>query len=194
MSANWDTPRPISDLQFRGGPSKVGAALGMLTSHELFGFMSPALAVRIIEFAHDDNKELYRAALNAVAEAKKLRPTFFERTPRAARHKEMAVLLSRPRLELVSANLLREWLMKQKVPMLAAFLDALGIPHKDGAVDDLPASVEDAKLAAAVEMLLAKFPAEEAAVYLNAFYTMNEIQWPNLEAMLKTEPRLQFGG
>src|SRR5208283_3404077 len=126
----------------------------MLTSHELFGFMSPALAVRIIEFAHEDNKALYRTALQAVAEAKKLRPAFFERLPRAARHKEMAALLSRPRLELIAANLLREWLMKQQKAMLAAFLDALGIAHKDGAVDDLPASVEDAKLTEAVGTLL----------------------------------------
>jgi hypothetical protein len=157
--------------------------------------MSPALAVRVIEFAHDDNKDLYRTALAAVAEAKKLRPSFFERsTPRAARHKEMAVLLGRPRLEMISASLLREWLMKQQTPMLAAFMDALAIAHKDGAVDDLPATVEDAKLTAAVENLLVKFPPEEVAVYLNAFYTMNQIQWPNLETMLKNEPRLQFGG
>jgi hypothetical protein len=48
-------------------------------------------------------------------------------------------------------------------------------------------------LTAAVENLLAKYPAEEVAVYLNAFYTMNEVRWPNLESMLKIEPRLQFG-
>jgi hypothetical protein len=166
----------------------------MLTSHELFGFMSPALALRIIECAHDDNKELYRAALQAVAEAKKLRPTFFERTPRVARHKDMAAMLARPRLELIAANLLREWLMKKQTAMLAQYLDTLGIPHNDGAVDDLPASIEDAKLNEAVGKLLANYPAEEVAVYLNAFYTMNEVQWPNLEAMLKTDPRLQFGG
>jgi uncharacterized protein YqgV (UPF0045/DUF77 family) len=78
--------------------------------------------------------------------------------------------------------------------MLADFLDALAIAHKDGAVDDLPAGVEDAKLTAAVENLLAKYPAEEVAIYLNAFYTMNEAHWPNLEEILKKEPRLQFGG
>jgi rhamnose utilization protein RhaD (predicted bifunctional aldolase and dehydrogenase) len=166
----------------------------MLTSHELFGFMSPALAVRIIECAHDDSKELYRKALEAVAEARKLRPAFLERSPRATRHKDMAAIMARPRLELVAANLLREWLMKKKTAMLAQFLDSLGIAHQGGAVDDLPASVEDAKLTAAVEALLASNPAEEVAVYLNAFYTMNEVQWPNLESMLKTEPRLQFGG
>jgi hypothetical protein len=166
----------------------------MLTSHELFGFMSPALGARIIEFAHNDNKDLYRSAIQAVAECKKVRPTFLERTPRAARHADMAVMLSRPRLEFIAANLLREWLMKQQTAMLAGFLDALGIAHKDGAVDDLPATVEDAKLTAAVDGLLAKYPPEEVSVYLNAFYTMNEVHWPNLESMLKSDPRLQFGG
>jgi hypothetical protein len=156
--------------------------------------MSPALAVRIIECAHDDNKELYRTALNAVADARKLRPAFFERTPRATRHKDMAAMLGRPRLELIAANLLREWLMKKQTAMLAQFLDTLNIPHKDGAVDDLPPTVEDVKLTEAVEKLLASYPAEEVAVYLNAFYTMNDVQWPNLESMLKNEPRLQFGG
>src|SRR5580700_9958911 len=104
----------------------------MLTSHELFGFMSPALGARIIEFAHDDNKDLYRTALSAVAEFKKVRPAFLERSPRASRHADMAVMLSRPRLELVAANLLREWLMKKQTAMLVSFLDALGIAHKEG--------------------------------------------------------------
>ena len=166
----------------------------MLTSHELFGFMSPPLALRILEHAHEKNKELYRATLAAVAEARKLRPAFFERRPRAARHVEMTAMLSRPRLELAAANLLREWLMKQETPMLADFLDKLAIAHKDGVVENLPATVEDANLKAAADLLLSKYPAEEVSVYLNAFYTMNDVRWPNLEAMLKEDPRLQFGG
>jgi hypothetical protein len=166
----------------------------MLTSHELFGFMSPALAARIIEFAHEGNKELYRTVLVTVADARKLRPAFFERTPRPARHAAMAATLSKPRLELIAANLLRDWLMKQKTAMLADYLDALGVAHKDGAVDELPATIEEPKLQAAVEQLLVKYPPEEVAVYLNAFYTMNDVRWPNLESMLKADPRLQFGG
>jgi len=156
--------------------------------------MSPALAVRIIEFTHEGNKDLYRTLLATVAQARNLRPTFFERTPRPARHAAMAQALARPRLELMAANLLRDWLMKSQTPMLADFLGTMGIAHKDGAVDELPATVEDAKLQAAVEKLLAKYPAEEVAVYLNAFYSMNDVRWPNLESMLKTDARLQFGG
>jgi hypothetical protein len=166
----------------------------MLSSHEIFGFMSPPLAARILEHAHEKNRELYRAALGAVAEARKLRPTFFERTPRATRHAEMAAMLARPRLELVAANLLRDWLMTAQLPMLKDFLDKLGVTHKDGAVDDLPAVMDEGTLRAAVDLLLSKYPAEEVSVYLNAFYAINDVRWPNLDVMLKEDARLQFGG
>jgi hypothetical protein len=83
--------------------------------------------------------------------------------------------------------------MKKQNSMLVQFLDELGIPHKEGVVDDLPPSVDDTKLRAAVEGLLAKYPPESVAVYLLAFNEMNEANWPNLKAMLETEPRLQLG-
>ena len=35
----------------------------MLTSHELLGFMSPALALEILTYAHETDKPLYRATL-----------------------------------------------------------------------------------------------------------------------------------
>jgi hypothetical protein len=77
--------------------------------------------------------------------------------------------------------------------MLGEFLDALGIAHKEGVVDDLPKEMEDAKLQAAVDNLLAKHPHEAVAVYLLAFNDMNEANWPNLKKMLETDPRLQLG-
>jgi hypothetical protein len=53
--------------------------------------------------------------------------------------------------------------------------------------------VDDAKLKAAVEGLLAKHPPEAVAVYLLAFNDMNEANWPNLKAMLESDTRLQLG-
>jgi hypothetical protein len=41
--------------------------------------------------------------------------------------------------------------------------------------------------------LLAKYPQEEVAVYLNAFYAMNEVFWQNLKVLLTDDARLQFG-
>ncbi len=166
----------------------------MLTAHEIFGFMSPALAEEMLATAYELDKENYRVTIAAVAEARKMRAAFYERRPRADRHKDMIAMLSKPRLDAAASNLIRVWLLKKHLQMLKDFLDALGITHKEGVVDDLPATVEDAKLNEAVEKLLSKYPREEVAVYLNAFYSMNDVSWPNLKSLLETEPRLQFGG
>ncbi|HZV33958.1 MAG TPA: hypothetical protein VFB72_05220 [Verrucomicrobiae bacterium] len=165
----------------------------MLTSHELIGFMSPALAEQIISYTFESDKPLYRTTLNAVAEARKVRPVFLERQPRVQRHATMLTVLSRPSMELIAGNLIRQWLVKKQTSMLVEFLDALGIQHKEGVVDDLPKEMDDAKLQAAVEGLLAKYPHEAVAVYLLAFNDMNEANWPNLKKMLERDPRLQLG-
>jgi hypothetical protein len=165
----------------------------MLTAHELLGFMSPALATEILSHAFETDKPFYRTALNAVAEARKVRPVFLERQPRQQRQNTMLAVLSRPSMEVIAGNLIRNWLVKKQNPMLVQFLDALGIPHKEGVVDNLPPAMDDAKLQAAVEGLLAKYPQETVAVYLLAFNDMNEANWPNLKTMLETDARLQLG-
>jgi hypothetical protein len=164
----------------------------MLTSHELFGFMPAALAAELLEFAFTNDKELYKATLSAVAQLRKVRPVFMERQPRPARHAAMISTLSKPALDLAAGNLLRGWLVKKHKQLLADFLDSLGIPHKDGTVEDLPATVEDEKLKVAVEAVLAKHPKDVTTVYLHAFNAMNDTKWPNLDAMLKGDSRLQF--
>jgi len=165
----------------------------MLTSHELLGFMSPSLALDILTYAFETDKPLYRATLSAVAEARHLRPVFMERQPRPQRHAAMLATLTRPALEAVTANLIRTWLLKKHKQMLTDFLDALGIPHQEGVVEDLPKAMDDAKIHAAVEALLVKHPPEAVAVYLHAFSEMNEVEWPALKTLLDSDPRLQLG-
>jgi hypothetical protein len=166
----------------------------MLTSHELLGFMSPPLALDILTYAYETDKPLYRATLGAVAQARKLRPVFLERQPRPQRHATMLATLARPALDMVTSNLLRTWLLKKHKQMLADFLDGLGIAHQEGVVEDLPATIDEAKLRAAVEALITKYPPEAVAVYLHAFNEMNEVEWPGLRTMLDSDPRLQLGG
>jgi hypothetical protein len=165
----------------------------MLTSHELFGFMSPALANDILAFTFESDKPTYRAILNGVAEARKVRPVFLERQPRVQRHALVIATLARPNLEPVASNLIRTWLVKKERTMLVDFLNALAIPNNEGVVDDLPKTVEDEKLKAAIETLLAKYRPEAVAVYLNAFNDMNEAHWANLKTMLEGDARLQLG-
>lgn len=163
----------------------------MLTSHELMGFMSAELSNDILQSAFENDKELYKATLKAVADARKLRPIFFEKQPKLQRHATMVATLAKPNMDLAAGTLLRGWLLKKHSAMLVDFLDALGIPHKDGVVEDLPEKIEDAKLKTAVDTLIAKYPREVVAVYLNAFNSMNETGWDNLDKMLEEDSRVQ---
>ncbi len=165
----------------------------MLTSHELFGFMSPALANEIVAFTHESDKPAYKATLAAVAQARHVRPVFLERQPRTQQHAEIIASLARPVLETAAAGLVRAWLLKKHQAMLVDFLNALGIENKDGVVDDLPKEMDDAKLKSAIETLLTKHPPEVVAVYLNAFNDMNEAHWANLKTLLESDARLQLG-
>jgi hypothetical protein len=165
----------------------------MLTSHELFGFMSPNLADEILNFVHESDRPTYKNALNAVAQARHVRPVFLERQPRAQRQAALIATLSKPMLEEVTGGLIRVWLVKKYKTMLGDFLDALAIQNEGGVVDDLPAAVDDVKLKPAVDVLLTKYPPEAVAVYLHAFNDMNEANWANLKIMLESDSRLQLG-
>jgi hypothetical protein len=165
----------------------------MLKSHELLGFMSPALANDILSFIFETDKPAYRAMLAAVAEAKHVRPIFLERQPRAERHTAMLSALTKPNLDPAAAAFIRAWLVKKHAAMLVDFLNALEIKNENGVVEDLPGAVDDAKLKAAVELLLGKYPHETVAVYLNAFNDMNTAGWANLKALLESDSRLQLG-
>jgi len=165
----------------------------MLTSHELLGFMSPALATDILQFTFESDKPAYKATVAAVAQAKHVRPVFLERQPRETRHVAMLAMLTKPILDAAAAALLRAWLVKKHKALLMDFLNALDIPNEEGVVEDLPAAVDDAKLKAAVETVLGKFPHEVVAVYLNAFNDMNTANWPNLKHLLESDSRLQLG-
>ncbi|HEV2693000.1 MAG TPA: hypothetical protein VG347_08920 [Verrucomicrobiae bacterium] len=166
----------------------------MLTSHELLGFMSPTLAKEILSFIFESDKPAYKATLTAVAEAKHVRPIFLERQPRDQRHATMLSALTKPNLDAAAAAFIRAWLVQKNAQMLIDYLNALDIKNDKGVVEDLPATVDDAKLKAAVELLLGKYPHEVVAVYLNAFNDLNGAGWPNLKAILENDTRLQLGG
>ena len=166
----------------------------MLTFHELIGFMSPKMANQILEDTQANNREVYRALVAAMAEAQKMRPVFIGRQPKERRHKNFVQMLSRTGAEEHAGNLIRGWLFKEHKDVLTDFLGKLGIEHEEGMVDELPDSIDDAKLNEAVDLLLEKHDQELVAVYLTAFNASNENRWDNLDTLLADDERLQFHG
>ena len=166
-----------------------------MRSHEIFQRMSPALAAQIFSFLHTEQKPVYKAAIQGLANQRNLRSVFVERKPPAERFPWMQAALSRKISDALASHLLQAWLLAANKQMLCDFLDAMEIKHDDdGTVEELPAAPPKEKVAAAVERLLEKYPAEAVAVYLNAFRDMDSaVQWPALDEILSEEPRLKLG-
>jgi hypothetical protein len=164
----------------------------MLASHELFAFMSPDLARRILEDTASDNKELYEATLGAVAQVQRVRPVFLKRQPKTSRHKLMLKMLIRPGFQEAAAGLIRGWLLEHQVEMVKQFLGEMKIENENGVVEELPGAMSDELLNPAIDTLLAKHDKEIVVLYLHAFHSMNDAGWENLEELLAHDERLQF--
>jgi phenylpyruvate tautomerase PptA (4-oxalocrotonate tautomerase family) len=165
-----------------------------MRSHEIFQQMSPALAAQIFTFMQMEQKPVYKAAIQGLANQRNLRGVFIERKPPAERFPWMQAALARRVSDSLASHLLQAWLLGANKQMLCDFLDAMEIKHEeDGTVEELPSAPPKEKIAAAVSQLLAKYPAETVAVYLHAFRDMDSaVQWPALDEILTEEPQLRL--
>jgi hypothetical protein len=70
-------------------------------------------------------------------------------------------------------------------PLMAAFLDALGIAHEDGLItaEDVTAPPVDT-LATAVETVRASFPSDDVELYLRTLATLDGDTWTHLQSLL----------
>jgi hypothetical protein len=70
-------------------------------------------------------------------------------------------------------------------PLMAAFLDGVGITHDNGLITQEDVAPPDAdRLAAAVAATREAFPAEDVTFYLRTLVTLDGETWVNLEGLL----------
>ncbi len=194
-----DIRHPISDIPppptlplDRDGRRRDIPVLSM-TASDIFQRLSPDLAEQVLSYLQTADKPTYKVAIQTLATQRKLRPVFVERKPRQERHAWMQAALGRPYSEQIAINLLQMWLMGAQSSLLRDFLDSLGIEHDEqGGIENLPPCPPPEKLREAVDALLAKYPAEIVAVYLNCFQGMDMAGWPPLGEILATDERLRL--
>jgi len=162
--------------------------------YEIMERMSPELAAEILSYLQREQTPVFKSLVQGLAGQRKLRPVFIERKPREERYAWIKGALGRKPTDALAAHVLQAWLLGAQTGMLCAFLDSLGIAHeKDGTVENLPESPPKEKLNLAVDLLLAKYPAEQVAVYLHAFHDMDStLTWLPLGELLAEDQRLQL--
>ena len=96
--------------------------------------------------------------------------------------KKTRYLLSLPSIsEAVAARLLVAYHLAHQRPMMARFLDELGIAHEDGLIADenLTAPPQD-RISAAAKTLASSFPAEDVSLYLSTLLWQDPETWGSL--------------
>jgi hypothetical protein len=98
---------------------------------------------------------------------------------RNARH--LATLGSVP--DQIAARSLIAYHLAEHRPMMGAFLDALGIAHDNGLIQEDSVKPEVDKIAPAAAQLAQQFPAEDVRVYLNTLLCQDPDTWGALDTV-----------
>ncbi len=87
----------------------------------------------------------------------------------------------------VAARALVNYHLGRQRPMMAAFLDALGVAHEEGLIkDETIVKPDSAKLRAAVEDISSKFPADDVALYFSTLVSQDPDTWGELAELPQT--------
>ncbi len=167
-----------------------------MTSYTIFQRADEATVALILDWLRNQERGLYRAAINELSALKKLRPQYVKQKPVTEQFEWLKKMLSWKPAETIGDHLLQVWLVRKQESMLVNFLNALGIEHNGhGMVDgDLPESLDAEKLGTAVKDLYEKNPAGVVSVYLQMFQNQTDNGWTELQEILDSEPRFTLRG
>ena len=117
-----------------------------------------------------------------VATALKFRPHAVKKLPFAQRAKKARSLIMSSSDAETAYDLFGSFLVKNHKELITDFLDATGVPHEEGMIEDLRAAEPDAeKLDEAIQGLDSKFEPDHVTLYL----AMCSQQWPDSDHVIK---------
>jgi hypothetical protein len=161
--------------------------------HELFRSLSSEETAAIVLAACQDDGVPDRLA-GAVLSLQNISLARFGRLPEETRKTYVRRTLRDRRASELGLFVLSAALVRRKKELIEAFLEAAGLPHDGAQVSsegEIPEPPE-ATVNAAVDALLARFPARDAAIYLHAFAAQPDVGWQSLASRLAADGRLQL--
>lgn len=161
--------------------------------HQLIQSCDPATIDNVFKYFHSNNKEVYRQAIQTLAQQKKLRPDFITKKPVPEQILWLRRQLSLKINAAVAEHLLQIYFIKAREPMLVEFLNTAGIDHDgSGQIEELPTSIDPEKLAKAAELLKQNYGTGLTQLYLHLFQMQTPEGWPELAALLKSDEQLKL--
>jgi hypothetical protein len=85
--------------------------------------------------------------------------------------------------EELAARMLVLYHVAEQRPMMGAFLDAVGITHEDGLIEEDAAAPDPVKIAAAAAAIAREYPAHDVSLYLNTLLWQDPASWGLLQGV-----------
>lgn len=127
------------------------------------------------EEATDDQMQ----AVVLIAQQKKFRPKTVLGLDEGRKARHLATLAGLP--EVLAARTLVVYHLAEQREMMGAFLDALGIAHENGVIQEDEVKPDAAKIPAAVDQLASRFSREDVSLYLRTLLAQDPETWGALE-------------
>jgi hypothetical protein len=136
-------------------------------------------------FWKEPPQEILASALAAIVSARRLRPQVARTLPEEARAQALGAILEPG--EPLAAGLLVALHLGARRSLLAAFLDALGLPHENGLIQEEAEgpSLPEPVIQAAARSLLGRFPRDHVEAYLNTLWLQDPERWEALPRALE---------
>ncbi len=164
-----------------------------MTAQQILEAIGPELRTQILSYIQTEERPAYRAMMNSLAAARKLRPQFVLEKSRAQQQEWVVNQLNLKSNGPVIEQLIQIWLLKSQSGMLITFLDTLGVEHDGkGQVENLPETIDQDKAAAAIQALITAYPERQVALYLHMFQMQRPEGWEGLTKAIEASPGVKL--
>jgi hypothetical protein len=138
-------------------------------------------------------REASAQAMAAMAKARRFRASFLQRRTPEQNIPLLLPLLRQGSHLVLRFDVLKAWLISEHLAMFGDFLDAAGVPHEGGFVDDDAPTPTKEQLKKAITKIASMYPPHVVAVYLglqifvggdfvdNLGPAVEELGWPLIE-------------
>jgi hypothetical protein len=147
------------------------------TAARLWKNMTPAQRIAAADafWADEEATDDQVQAVMLIAQQKKFRPKSVIALDVGRKSRHLASIVNLP--ETLAARVLIAYHLSAQRPMMVAFLDALGIAHDNGVIQEDDVVPDAGKLAPAAAGLAEQFPPEDVSLYLNTLLCQDPGTW-----------------
>jgi len=157
-----------------------------MRAFQVFSSMTPERCAEILKTIGEVSPAVVLSSIQVAAASMNARPAFLKRQPFPKRAAAVRRALSRVTADAMAEEILAVYFLECRKEILVDWLDALGIPHEDGVLQQANVPEPPKKtIQAKVKKFLSQSDPEDRRLLLQAFAAQSAIDWPTLDAILQ---------